>query len=467
MSHSPGSFHSSFFPDKGGFNMSNATTKDYDDDEYVAKLLAEDARQSSIKYASQGMSALLPKKTSGGSGLKPNTRFLKTLVREADSHNAALKKREEFEARARLRAIKDDRRRSEADRRTRREHDRDERHRYREERPRREPERKRRRLSHSDYDDHEGKRTRHSRDSRDSRSSRKTRRSISPDRELSRTRDTGRRTRRDDGDHDEKDQSRHRSRQRRRQENHKSLRLSRSRSRSLDNSHDRKDDIVKKASHKTHRHRRQRSDSSTPSDPLRSMVGPIPLDHSSTTARTTTTKRGRGFTSGGQSSNIDAHFDSNYDPSLDVGADLLESDDEAADWDNALEALRDRRAWREKQVDRLREAGFDDDQIRRWESSTTSKSRLDDGGGGVGDPQNVTWSKKGEQREWDVGKKSAFDQSGCDDDDDDDAVDDTSSKATEGNDRNQGRKRKGGRAVGEAWRGKDNGLLKQFRSALG
>ncbi|KAL6244629.1 hypothetical protein RBB50_008157 [Rhinocladiella similis] len=412
--------------------MSN--TKYYDDDEYIAELLAEDARKSSIKYATQGTTALLPKKASG-SGLKPNTRFLKTLVREADSHNAALKKKEEAEARERLRVFRDDRR-TEADR-TRRDHDNDERrHRHRE-RPR-EPERKKRRLS---YSDEEEGRTRHSRNAR----SRKTRRSRSPDGELGRTRDTRHKTGRDD---DETDPER-RSRQRRRPDDHKSLRLSRSRSRSLDRPHDDKDNAVNNPSH-THRHRRRRSPSSTASDPLEPIVGPTPLDLS-------TTKRGRGFTRGGQSSNIDAHFASNYNPSLDVGADP-ESDNEADDWDNALEALRGRRAWREKQAHRLREAGFDDAEIERWES-TSSKPRLDGGGGG--DSRDVTWSKKGEQREWDVGKP-AFDEN----DDASDEVDNTLFKATERKERTQG-KRKVERTVGEAWRGKDNGLLKQLRSALG
>jgi hypothetical protein len=35
---------------------------DLNDDKYVAELLAEDARKSSIRYASMGMSALLPKR---------------------------------------------------------------------------------------------------------------------------------------------------------------------------------------------------------------------------------------------------------------------------------------------------------------------------------------------------------------------------------------------------------------------
>jgi len=35
---------------------------DLDDDKYIAELLAEDARKSSLRYAAVGMSALLPKR---------------------------------------------------------------------------------------------------------------------------------------------------------------------------------------------------------------------------------------------------------------------------------------------------------------------------------------------------------------------------------------------------------------------
>lgn len=37
-------------------------TNDIKSDEYVAKLLAEDAKNSSIKYSSMGLSALLPER---------------------------------------------------------------------------------------------------------------------------------------------------------------------------------------------------------------------------------------------------------------------------------------------------------------------------------------------------------------------------------------------------------------------
>jgi len=76
------------------------------DDDYVARLLAEDAKRTSHKYAAQGLSAFAPKRRAADLP-KPNTRFLSHIVREADHHNAALKRKEEQEAERRLRALRD------------------------------------------------------------------------------------------------------------------------------------------------------------------------------------------------------------------------------------------------------------------------------------------------------------------------------------------------------------------------
>jgi hypothetical protein len=63
--------------------------------------------------------------------------------------------------------------------------------------------------------------------------------------------------------------------------------------------------------------------------------------------------------------------------------------------------LRDRRAWRTKQADRLREAGFGEGDIERWERT----AKDGDGDGGVDlNLTNVKWRRKGEEREWDAGK---------------------------------------------------------------
>lgn len=121
--------------------------------------------------------------------------------------------------------------------------------------------------------------------------------------------------------------------------------------------------------------------------------------------------RGRGAY---RSSNIDAHFSQDYDPTLDVHLDddednrsgsvpsrrpvagLMTAED---DWDMALEALRDRARWRQKGAERLRAAGFDDQVIEQWKknpafSGSNEQDRVEE----------VRWAKKGEGREWDRGK---------------------------------------------------------------
>jgi hypothetical protein len=85
---------------------------------------------------------------------------------------------------------------------------------------------------------------------------------------------------------------------------------------------------------------------------------------------------------------MDTHFSSAYDPATDVRPNS-DSDD---GWDQALEALRDRQRWKQQGADRLRSAGFTDEEIKKWES------------GGMRKEEDVRWAKSGEGREWDRGK---------------------------------------------------------------
>ncbi|EON66278.1 hypothetical protein W97_05671 [Coniosporium apollinis CBS 100218] len=73
-------------------------------DDYVAELLKKDAKSSSSRYAVMGLGALLPRRT--GQAPKPNTRFLRNILRETDSHNAALLAKEAEDSRARLKALR-------------------------------------------------------------------------------------------------------------------------------------------------------------------------------------------------------------------------------------------------------------------------------------------------------------------------------------------------------------------------
>lgn len=96
--------------------------------------------------------------------------------------------------------------------------------------------------------------------------------------------------------------------------------------------------------------------------------------------------RGRGTVS--HASGIDSRFLATYDPTADVQLDP----DEGNDWDQALEALRDRQKWKQQGADRLRAAGFTDEEISKWEKGSEKRE------------EDVKWAKKGEGREWDRGK---------------------------------------------------------------
>jgi hypothetical protein len=66
----------------------------------------------------------------------------------------------------------------------------------------------------------------------------------------------------------------------------------------------------------------------------------------------------------------------------------------------ALEALRDREIWRKKGAARLREAGFGEDEVKKWEeSNTVAVGREKEKG-----VEDVRWKGRGEEREWDLGK---------------------------------------------------------------
>lgn len=74
----------------------------------------------------------------------------------------------------------------------------------------------------------------------------------------------------------------------------------------------------------------------------------------------------------------------------------MDDDDNEAgkgDWDDAMEAFRDRQKLKQHQEKRLREAGFATEQIERAAISGTERTEDD-----------VRWKSAGEGREWDLGK---------------------------------------------------------------
>ncbi|MCJ1293611.1 hypothetical protein MMC34_005166 [Xylographa carneopallida] len=386
-------------------------SEDYMSDEYVAKLMSKDAKDTTMRYSALGIQALLPKRPTTNAP-RPNTRFLKNIIRETDSHNAALKSKETKEAKLRLGRLhgvsdpqgnsRDWKRGNSPEERLFRYEDDDGEYGGRQ---------KRRRLDH-EVEPKDG-RSRRS----DPPGSRASTRVMERDRS---GKERLRRHRRDVSSEVEHSDSERSFRQRHRRHHHRSRRI-RTRSSSADQSadrsrhrrdRDRDKDRRKRRSRsrnrdrapgnrKPHQRKASRSPTSdakmptkttraptppsnpddTDSDPLEFLLGPAPPPPPSK-VRT----RGRGtFAS---SSAMDAHFSSTYDPTVDV----MPNSDSENDWDQALEALRDRRRWQQQGADRLRAAGFTEEEVGKWEK------------GGEKTEEDVKWKGRGEGREWDRGK---------------------------------------------------------------
>ncbi|RAL05124.1 uncharacterized protein BO80DRAFT_373647 [Aspergillus ibericus CBS 121593] len=403
---------------------------DPSDDAYVAQVLAREARDSSLKYSAHGLEAYMPKRPTGAAP-KPNTRFLRNIIRETDNHNAALKRKEEREARERMRQLKtqasssssqDAKREQRRSQRT--SDDRESRHDRRRDREGKSSSHRRRHRSRSVSTErdqsHRSRRRREAKDTDDDRYrySRKSRRNQSYSRSRSRS----------PADRDAD------SRSRRRRYRSRYDSLSRSRSRSPVASDRRRNKDRERGSHRSSRgqepskrHRTtslkeqsplrapppENSPSDNESDPLEDLVGPLPAKDDNDDYPAPIRSRGRGAYKPNMS-NIDAHFAPDYDPTTDVHLEedggqagsrttrrpvpgLMNGDD---DWELALEALRDRARWKQRGEERLREAGFSNDFVDRWKSNTTSTPGEDS----EGRLEDVKWSKKGEGREWDRGK---------------------------------------------------------------
>lgn len=78
-------------------------------------------------------------------------------------------------------------------------------------------------------------------------------------------------------------------------------------------------------------------------------------------------------------------------------------EDEEDVWGDALESFRDRQKLRLHQHQRMKDAGFTEQEIQRAEGTADKAG------------EHVVWSKAGERREWDKGKGLGLD--GVDEDD--------------------------------------------------
>lgn len=230
--------------------------------------------------------------------------------------------------------------------------------------------------------DKEDRRSRHRRqnvedgkdceEDKDHKSHRRRRRSRSEDRDRD---DRKRRRRSTSGDRakDKESRRRHRSRSR-------DLESKESRRRSQSPRRKRSESPKPESSHRSSKDSKPEAKADYDSDPLDDIIGPRPPPVPEVRSR------GRGTIS--QASGIDLRFSATYDPTADVQLDP----DEENDWDQALEALRDRQKWKQQGADRLRAAGFTDEEVKKWEK------------GGKKREEDVRWAKTGEGREWDRGK---------------------------------------------------------------
>ncbi|CAG5179039.1 uncharacterized protein ALTATR162_LOCUS9002 [Alternaria atra] len=391
--------------------------RDIDDDAYIAELLKQDAKKATKTYELVGIDAFNPRRMNSRAP-RPNKGFLQHLIRQTDSHNAALLAKEAEESRARLRKMNRDqkrareweegnggsaggrltpvasdnnvrsttpsRRRDRSEdesrhKRRRGERDRDgsasaSSHRHRD---RSRDGHRRKRRHDSEEEDRSQQKRRRSRSPRDK--SRKGKYSEEQERWKPRRRDyNDGRHRRQRSHSRTTSPSRSRSRSPQREKHGKRDRhRDRIRSRSPRRNH------ITPNSHKDDR--RSNSRTATPasdSDPLEAIVGPLPPP-----PEPTVRSKGRGAYKA-NNMGIESRFSSTYDPSTDVRA----NSDVEDDWGDALEALRDRARWQQQGADRLKAAGFTDEQVKKWEKGDTQNE------------EDVIWTKKGQAREWDRGK---------------------------------------------------------------
>ncbi|KAJ4386239.1 hypothetical protein N0V93_009132 [Gnomoniopsis smithogilvyi] len=375
-------------------------------DDAVAELLVNEAKDCSLKYSTMGMEAYTSSSSSSSrpaSKFKPNTRFLRNIIKGTDRHNKALLAKEQTEAQARLKDLADA---EEAKRRK-----------YRpsagEIRGRQlgnitallsgsAPKRKRATpVEDGDGEVSAMQKARAAEDARrlaDMAAAKQRARENRGKRRRSMERYSVRKGKDRTADEEdeyyerrnsssEEEERRQGDRKRRRKERSRSPRSSPQKHRHRSPLRDSKKKDADEPSERSHSRRTDPTERSTKtnkteddadSDPLEDLIGPKPPPR----------VRGRGALRG--ASGMDSRFTPDYDPKSDVQPD----DDLRDDWDESLEALRDRAKWKQQGADRLRQAGFTEDQIKKWEKG--GEKTIDD----------VQWTKKGEGREWDRGKKS-------------------------------------------------------------
>ena len=340
-------------------------------DEYVTSLLKNQAEKQAAAYSDIGFRAFLKNAEKEGPVGKPNTRFLKNIVREVDGYNTALARKEDKESRERLKELRRrdgerihgnkeeyrfSRKSGEEDWRARRERDRS-RSPPRRRRDSDGEERDRRRKHRREDSEDEGRKKSHH---RKSSYRRRSRHDESEEEYRSRKRKE-RQSQRDSDDSDER-RRHHRERHRDRDDRHshrrerRHSRRSRSPERSRErhqrkstrdkhgsppsdtspsrSTHHHKESHDRPSSYDVERNQRDNSDSPNSIGPAAQVIGPEFLH-----------AKGRGRMNGGT---LDAKFSENYDPRTDVNDhDESDSDNKYVldDWGLALRALKERQSY--------------------------------------------------------------------------------------------------------------------------
>ncbi|OHE99376.1 pre-mRNA-splicing factor 38B [Colletotrichum orchidophilum] len=372
-------------------------------DDYVADLLAKEA----IMGPADKKPANMP---------KPNTRFLRHIIKDTNTHNQNLLAKEAAESRARLKDLEHaeekerrrragpqdirkrqmgdimsilgdckDRGRSSRSRRS------DEKSQKKESSP---PRRKHHKKRRSESPERESARRHHRSRKDESESEREDRRRHRSDRRRSRSPDEKHRRHRHRspiGDRETMSKSRRSDRGRIRDEEGRDL-MSKSHRTRKDRSRERpQSEFSIKGSSRRRRDEGKAQDrklatTASDSDPLDEFIGPEPPQP--------VRSRGRGTASG--TSGIDKRFEADYNPKTDV--EMADNDKHPGEnWDDAVEAFRDRQKWRQNQEQRMRAAGYSDEMIKKWTEGGTAGEQKDE--------RDVRWAKAGEKREWDRGKE--------------------------------------------------------------
>ncbi|KAI1452599.1 hypothetical protein F4805DRAFT_462605 [Annulohypoxylon moriforme] len=352
-------------------------------DDQVADLLVKEANDCSLRYSAIGLDAFKSTKRPANQP-KPNTRFLNNIIRGTNHHNRALQAKENAESQAKLRNLE-----------------------VAEEKKRHEEERKQRKAKPGPSDTRKrmlgdiaailGGSPKKRRTEKAGRSATSTSNASAEAESGDGINSSHRRHRKDEVDAKKQNDRKGRlsdhmevSRHVHRREDSQDDCLSSSSSSSTIHKRKNRGRSSRRNSHRNSgvarhsEHQCQPSADSSDFGSSEEIIGPMPAKAPAVR------RRGRGANA--TTSGIDSRFAPDYDPRKDVTPEPEDQRQEDDEWGRAVEAFRDRQKWNQKGEEKLRSAGFTEEQIRKWKKGD-QKNEAD-----------VQWTTAGGLREWDRGK---------------------------------------------------------------